>query len=131
MRKYTEPVALFKDVLPGGQFRKSWKPVGDPEHMDVGYWVDCEGFRELRIEAVGSDDYTIVVYSFPEEIPAPPAPDPLLQDHITLKGLPTNVFTYKVVTQTIDVNGAKAVGLSLQSFPTNGNPTISLRAFLR
>lgn len=130
MRNYTEPVAEFKNTLALGSAKKSWKPPADPEHMPVGYWVDCEGFRELRIEAVGDADFTVVVYSFPEDVPVPPAPDPALLDHITLKALPMNPPVLKSVTQTIDINGAKGIGVELLGGGMNGDAAISLRAFL-
>lgn len=131
MRKYTETVAELKGPVGAGASYKSWRAVGSPGHMPVGYWVDCEGFEQLRLLALGNGDYSIFVHIYPETATALPV---TYYDRIEFKPVvANNPLVCKVVAQTLDLTGARAVGVELViPLGVNGEATeMSLYAFLK
>lgn len=132
MRKYTELVAEYKGVVAPGASYKSWKTgLGA---ISPGHWVDCEGFEELRLLALGNGDFFVFVYIYPETAIAPPAPDTTYYDRILFKPvLADNPLARKVVAQTLDLTGARAVGVELViPLGVNGEASyMSLYAFLK
>lgn len=133
MRKYTEPVAEYNDaVIPDTNY-KSWVPEGLPGAFPVYHWVDCEGFKELRIHAIGDGGFNIRPHFFPEDAPAAGDLDPT---HLQLLSFAAVLVDAPApglhgVMQTVNVSGAKAVGIEIVMGAANGQAThLSLRAFL-
>lgn len=131
MRKYTELVAEYKGTVVAGNSYKSWKT--GLVAMSPGYWVDCEGFEELRLLALGNGDFFIYVHIYPETAIAPPAPGTTYCDRILFKAVVADSpMARKVVAQTLDLTGARAVGIELVIPAANGEASyMSLYAFLK
>jgi hypothetical protein len=133
VRKYTEPVAEYNAaVLPDTTY-KSWILEGTPGAFPVYHWVDCEGFKELRIHAIGNGDFNIRPYFFPEGAPAAGDPDPTYLQLLSFAAVLIDAPTpgRHGVIQTVNLSGAKAVGIEIVIPVANGEAThLSLRAFL-
>lgn len=133
MRKYTEPVAEYDAAVAPGAARKSWLLKGAAGAFPVHHWVDCEGFKELRILAIGNGDFTVRPHFFPEDAPVAGTPDPTYLQRLTFAAVAVDAPTpgLQGVIQTINVSGAKAVGIEFVIPAANGEASyLSLRAFL-
>lgn len=133
MRKYTEPVAEYNAAVVPDTNYKSWVPEGLPGAFPVYHWVDCEGFKELRIHAIGNGKFNIRPHFFPEGAPPAGNPDPTYLQLLSFvaANIDAPIPNLYGVTQTVNVSGAKAVGIEIVIAAGNGNPThLSLRAFL-
>ena len=152
-RSFVEPVAEFLNVIGGiaaGDFRESWRLPGAANQMLKNYWVDCEGFDKLRILALGrgmdfnggaemGDFFWVTVYTYAES-PYVPGAIPPMPAHV-------NKFTFasqnisadpvaaiqnydQVVSETVDIGGAKSVGIRVDVSTLLSQPDFQLRAFL-
>lgn len=133
MRKYTEPVAEYNGAVAPDTAYKSWLLSGTPGAFLVHHWVDCEGFKELRIHAIGDGNFTVRPHFFPEGAPAAGSPDPTYLQLLSFAAVNIDAPAPGLlgVIQTVNLSGAKAVGIEIVTPVENGHPThLSLRAFL-
>ena len=136
MRKYTEPVALYDAAVAPDTVYQSWLPSALPGAFPVYHWVDCKGFENLRLLAIGDGDFKVFVYAFPEDAPAAGAPDPTYLERQEFDAVVVDApppLLRKGVCQSIDLCGAEACGVEMVIPPgVNGEATyVSLRAYLR
>jgi len=133
VRKYTEPVAEYNGAVLPNTIYKSWLLEGALGAFPVYHWVDCEGFKELRIHAIGNGGFNIRPHFFPEDAPPAGDPDPTYLQLLSFAAvtLDAPIPNLQGVIQTVNVSGAKAVGIEIVTAVENGHPThLSLRAFL-
>ena len=152
-RKFVEPVAEFLNVIGGilaGEYRESWRAAADIKAMQPLHWVDCEGFNMLRILALGraidfnggpelGDFFFVTVYTYAEA--------PYVTGSIPPMPLHVNKFTFssqnisadqvpaiqnfdQVVSETVDIAGAKSLGIRVDISTLLSQPDFQLKAFL-
>lgn len=150
-RRFVEPVAEFLNVvggIPAGQFRESWRLAADPNQMPVNHWVDCEGLDKLRILALGagaangpdiSDFFYVTVFTYAESPYVTGAIPPFpfhcnrfvfASQNISADPVPMLQDLDQVVSETVDLGGAKSVGIRVDIDTKLAQPDFQLRAFL-
>ena len=152
-RKFVEPVAEFLNVIGGiaaGDFRESWRAAADVQSMQPLRWVDCEGFNMLRILALGraidfnggpemGDFFFVTVYTYAEN-PYVTGAIPPMPVHVNKFTFPSQNISAdpvaaiqnfdQVVSETVDIAGAKSLGIRVDISTLLSQPDFQLKAFL-
>lgn len=151
-RRFVEPVAEFLNIvggIPAGELRESWRAILDPKGMSPRHWVDCEGFESLKILALGagadfngydiSDFFYVTVFTYAENpyVTGSIPPMPTIVNKFTFSSQQISADPVaalqdfsQVVSETVDLGGAKSVGIRVDVDAKLAQPDFQLRAFL-